>query len=154
MGYTQLSKVLTTLCIAVLERHRGIGAPLTTRRLFWLLIVHVGVFLASVTDVSMMSRQGALLALVKVFVTAKCEVEWSAMCREQVRMYTHSAAEKPSPAVEVMALRDTMELTLPHATLCLLPLALAFEGKRALEVAGNMVSMSISRVRDQPQSLL
>lgn len=87
-----------------------------------------------------MTQYGAFLALLNVFVTARYKVEWSASCREQVRLHTHAAAEKLTPALELRALREVVELTLPHATLCLLPLALAIEGKRVLECARDMVS--------------
>lgn len=134
VGFTQLSKVLTTPCIVLLERSRGVGVPLSTRRLFWLVVVHIGVL--SATDVTM-SRRGAMLALANVLVTAKYKVEWTATCRDRVKLYA-GAARAATPADEVAALRDVVELTLPRATLCLLPLAVLVEGRKCLALAETM----------------
>ncbi|KAJ8606864.1 hypothetical protein CTAYLR_010258 [Chrysophaeum taylorii] len=143
VGFTQLSKVLTTPCIAALERARGVGVPLTRRRLFWLVALHVGVLLASVADVTA-NRTGTLLALLNVLVTAHYKVEWSAMCRERLEL--HARGTKPSPAHELLALRDVFERTLPQATACLAPLAIAVEGRRAIAVARAMDASGLATV--------
>ena len=135
VGFTQLSKVLTTPCIASLERMRGIGLPLTWSRLFWLGVVHVGVFLASVADVAVSSK-GVAVALANVVVTARYKVEWSAASRERVKV--HALGGKPTAAHEVAAVDEVVESTLPPATLVLLPLAFFIEGPSAFRAFSNM----------------
>ena len=137
VGFTQLSKVLTTPCIAILERWRGIGLPMTWSRLFWLGVVHVGVILASVADVAV-SSFGVAIAIVNVLVTAKYKVEWSATSRDRVKV--HALGGKPTPVHEVQAVDDVVQGTIPPATLLLVPLAALFEGPRALDAFGEMNS--------------
>ena len=81
VGFTQLSKVLTTPSIAFIERARGHGHPLDAARLLSMVFIHVGVYVASVADVTL-NRTGCLVALANVCVTARYKTAWSSASRD------------------------------------------------------------------------
>jgi hypothetical protein len=62
--------------------HSALDRLALRRRLASLALVHVGVLLASVADVSV-SRKGVLIAMVNVVVTAEYKVRWSAACNQR-----------------------------------------------------------------------
>jgi len=62
VGFTQLSKVLTTPLIAIIETSRGSAAPLNVPRIVCLVLIHAGVFVASVSDVTL-NRIGCFVAI-------------------------------------------------------------------------------------------
>uniref|UniRef100_A0A7S3JTF9 Sugar phosphate transporter domain-containing protein n=1 Tax=Aureoumbra lagunensis TaxID=44058 RepID=A0A7S3JTF9_9STRA len=136
VGFTQLSKVLTTPVIVLLERSRGVGAPLNWSRLCWLIVAHFGVALASIADVSV-SKYGVLIATINVLVTARYKVEWNKTCQDRVKFAQLGANSPSTPNSnadrEVKAVSQVVQLTLPLATLSLLPIALILEGRTAIQ---------------------
>ncbi|KAH8070945.1 hypothetical protein JL720_11559 [Aureococcus anophagefferens] len=83
VGFTQLSKVLTTPLIAIIETSRGSAAPLNVPRIVCLVLIHAGVFVASVSDVTL-NRIGCFVAFANVVVTARYKTEWSAASRAAI----------------------------------------------------------------------
>ena len=86
VGFTQLSKVLTTPSIAFIERARGHGHPLDAPRLLSMVFIHVGVYVASVADVTL-NRTGCLVALANVCVTARYKTAWSSASRDAIARF-------------------------------------------------------------------
>ena len=86
VGFTQLSKVLTTPSIAFIERARGHGHPLDVPRLLSMVFIHVGVYVASVADVTL-NRTGCLVALANVCVTARYKTAWSSASRDAIARF-------------------------------------------------------------------
>ena len=86
VGFTQLSKVLTTPSIAFIERARGHGHPLDAARLLSMVFIHVGVYVASVADVTL-NRTGCLVALANVCVTARYKTAWSSASRDAIARF-------------------------------------------------------------------
>ena len=156
MGFTQLSKVLTTPAIAMIERSRGYSAPFNAPRLLCLMAIHCGVFLArvarvllrstslarsfaaplqqnlrrSVADVSV-NRTGTMVAFANVVVTARYKTEWSSVSREHIarKRANKGLHERTTEAQdELLAVRELVETTLPWATLALVPPIAFFEG--------------------------
>ena len=87
VGFTQLSKVLTTPSIAFIERARGHGHPLDTARLLSMVFIHVGVYVASVANVTL-NRTGCLVALANVCVTARYKTAWSSASRDAIARFS------------------------------------------------------------------
>ena len=87
VGFTQLSKVLTTPSIAFIERARGHGHPLDAPRLLSMVFIHVGVYVASVADVTL-NRTGCLVALANVCVTARYKTAWSSASRDAIARFS------------------------------------------------------------------
>ena len=87
VGFTQLSKVLTAPSIAFIERARGHGHPLDAPRLLSMVFIHVGVYVASVADVTL-NRTGCLVALANVCVTARYKTAWSSASRDAIARFS------------------------------------------------------------------
>ena len=91
VGFTQLSKVLTTPSIAFIERARGHGHPLDAARLLSMVFIHVGVYVASVADVTL-NRTGCLVALANVCVTARYKTAWSSASRDAIARFSAASS--------------------------------------------------------------
>ena len=91
VGFTQLSKVLTTPSIAFIERARGHGHPLDAPRLLSMVFIHVGVYVASVADVTL-NRTGCLVALANVCVTARYKTAWSSASRDAIARFSAASS--------------------------------------------------------------
>ena len=115
VGFTQLSKVLTTPSIAFIERARGHGHPLDTARLLSMVFIHVGVYVASVADVTL-NRTGCLVALANVCVTARYKTAWSSASRDAIaRRRATRARTRPRRRSRSTSARPCGELRRAHA---------------------------------------
>eukprot|EP00629_Pelagomonadales_sp_RCC1024_P012069 CAMPEP_0119283282 /NCGR_PEP_ID=MMETSP1329-20130426/28231_1 /TAXON_ID=114041 /ORGANISM="Genus nov. species nov., Strain RCC1024" /LENGTH=387 /DNA_ID=CAMNT_0007283953 /DNA_START=386 /DNA_END=1546 /DNA_ORIENTATION=+ len=136
VGFTQLSKVLTTPAIAAIEWTRGHAAPMNTPRLLCLAAIHVGVYVASVADVTL-NRTGMLVAAANVVVTARYKTEWSRASRVAIA-HRRSSRGPIAAAAEALeeraAVQELVEATLPWAALALVPAIAYFESAQLMRI--------------------
>ena len=149
VGFTQLSKVLTTPSIAFIERARGHGHPLDTARLLSMVFIHVGVYVASVADVTL-NRTGCLVALANVCVTARYKTAWSSASRDAIarRRATRAAHEAAQTLAldERAAVRELVEHTLPWAAAALIPFIVFFESAALRNMVATYDAMAYARL--------
>lgn len=149
VGFTQLSKVLTTPSIAFIERARGHGHPLDTGRIICLLFIHIGVYVASVADVTL-NRTGCLVALANVCVTARYKTAWSSASRAAIarRRATRGAHEAAATLGldERAAVRELVEHTLPYAAAALVPWIFVFEREALKHMVGTFDAAAYGRL--------
>ncbi|KAH8075722.1 hypothetical protein JL721_1740 [Aureococcus anophagefferens] len=153
VGFTQLSKVLTTPLIAIIETSRGSAAPLNVPRIVCLVLIHAGVFVASVSDVTL-NRIGCFVAFANVVVTARYKTEWSAASRAAIAARRKAAAadagggrtDAAEARDEQAAVRELVEATLPAAALALLPAMAYFEGGVLLNCWRTMDAAAYARL--------
>ena len=148
-GFTQLSKVLTTPSIAFIERARGHGHPLDAPRLLSMVFIHVGVYVASVADVTL-NRTGCLVALANVCVTARYKTAWSSASRDAIarRRATRAAHEAAQTLAldERAAVRELVEHTLPWAAAALIPFIVFFESAALRNMVATYDAMAYARL--------
>ncbi|KAK7254235.1 solute carrier family protein [Aureococcus anophagefferens] len=146
VGFTQLSKVLTTPLIAIIETSRGSAAPLNVPRIVCLVLIHAGVFVASVSDVTL-NRIGCFVA-----IRAAIESQSSASIRTLAATRGARAATRRRPdgrreaRDEQAAVRELVEATLPAAALALLPAMAYFEGGVLLNCWRTMDAAAYARL--------
>ena len=149
VGFTQLSKVLTTPSIAFIERARGHGHPLDAPRLLSMVFIHVGVYVASVADVTL-NRTGCLVALANVCVTARYKTAWSSASRDAIarRRATRAAHEAAQTLAldERAAVRELVEHTLPWAAAALIPFIVFFESAALRNMVATYDAMAYARL--------
>ena len=149
VGFTQLSKVLTTPSIAFIERARGHGHPLDTARLLSMVFIHVGVYVASVADVTL-NRTGCLVALANVCVTARYKTAWSSASRDAIarRRATRAAHEAAQTLAldERAAVRELVEHTLPWAAAALIPFIVFFESAALRNMVATYDALAYARL--------
>ena len=159
MGFTQLSKVLTTPLIAIIETSRGSAAPLNGPRILCLVLIHIGVFMASVADVEV-NRTGTIVAFANVVVTARYKTEWSQTSRaaiaarraarqqegDDVLGSSNGATDLDDARDEQDAVRGLVEATLPMAALALVPAIVYFEGGVLLRCYATMDAAAYGRL--------
>ena len=149
VGFTQLSKVLTTPSIAFIERARGHGHPLDAARLLSMVFIHVGVYVASVADVTL-NRTGCLVALANVCVTARYKTAWSSASRDAIarRRATRAAHEAAQTLAldERAAVRELVEHTLPWAAAALIPFIVFFEAAALRNMVATYDALAYARL--------
>ena len=182
VGFTQLSKVLTTPSIAFIERARGHGHPLDAPRLLSMVFIHVGVYVASVADVTL-NRTGCLVALANVCVTARYKTAWSSASRDAIaprlflaligsrrrrraarvddltaRVRRRRATRAAHEAAQTLALderaavRELVEHTLPWAAAALIPFIVFFESAALRNMVATYDAMASSASRSAAAS--
>lgn len=145
--------MLTTPLIAIIETSRGSAAPLNAPRIVCLVLIHAGVFVASVSDVTL-NRIGCFVAFANVVVTARYKTEWSAASRAAIAARRKAAAadagggrtDAAEARDEQAAVRELVEATLPAAALALLPAMAYFEGGVLLHCWRTMDAAAYARL--------
>ena len=157
---------------AVDRLHRaraGHGHPLDAPRLLSMVFIHVGVYVASVADVTL-NRTGCLVALANVCVTARYKTAWSSSSRvafsaasrdRRLRAArvdgaaaraTRRRARVAHEAAQTLALderaavRELVEHTLPWAAAALIPFIVFFESAALRNMVATYDAMAYARL--------